>query len=360
MKIKTDPEFQALIQPLSEAELLQLEHSIQSEGCRDPLVLWKEKDILLDGHHRYEICKKHEIDFKTTAREFKDREEAKLWILENQLARRNLNKFQRCELALKFEPMLSEEARKQQGTRTDLLPEKIQSKNTLDMMAKVAGVSKTTMYKFKYIFEHQEFYRLMRKGLMTSETNISRVYNQIKKDEESKGLFWKIKPLRENAIIERMKKEGKIKEEEIRETKEKVPIIESTMKYKVIREINKTDKNVEYLTEDLDFTIDPKYQNSKHDDSSRRGFIGLHAQVVTRKDNEEREIEAWKHLLLEKEKEHKEIKYYIQIAFNVGHKKFITRLNESFENEKDAKMIADKIKGMNAKNVDVVYSEKIK
>lgn len=40
MTIKIDPEFKALIPPLSAGERQQLEANIIVEGCRDPLVLW--------------------------------------------------------------------------------------------------------------------------------------------------------------------------------------------------------------------------------------------------------------------------------------------------------------------------------
>ncbi len=88
MEIKIDPEFRSLIPKISEDELNGLEESLLNEGCRDPLVLWDE--ILLDGHNRYEICTRHEIKFKTLGKTFDNRDQAKLWIICNQLSRRNL------------------------------------------------------------------------------------------------------------------------------------------------------------------------------------------------------------------------------------------------------------------------------
>ena len=57
------PEFESLIPPLQAEERAQLEANILAEGCRDPLVLWD--DVLLDGHNRYAICRKHGIPFRT-------------------------------------------------------------------------------------------------------------------------------------------------------------------------------------------------------------------------------------------------------------------------------------------------------
>lgn len=59
--IKIDKEFAALIPALSPDELAQLERSLLAEGCRDPLIVWKEKNILLDGHNRLSICRQHDI-----------------------------------------------------------------------------------------------------------------------------------------------------------------------------------------------------------------------------------------------------------------------------------------------------------
>jgi hypothetical protein len=88
MQIKIDPEFKSLIPKISEDELKGLEQSILDEGCRDPLVLWD--DVILDGHNRFDICTRHEIPFKTIGKTFDNRDQAKLWIICNQLSRRNL------------------------------------------------------------------------------------------------------------------------------------------------------------------------------------------------------------------------------------------------------------------------------
>lgn len=89
-EIKIDKELQQLIPPLAEGELVGLEASLRAEGCRDPLIVWKGQSLLLDGHNRYAICKKHDIPYKTVEIELVDREAAKAWILAHQMNRRNL------------------------------------------------------------------------------------------------------------------------------------------------------------------------------------------------------------------------------------------------------------------------------
>ena len=107
---KIDTEFQAICPTLSDVEYGNLEESIKKEGCRDALVVWNS--ILLDGHNRYNICKEHDIEFKTTEVELADRDAAIQWIIQNALARRNLTPVQKIELAERFRNILEEQAKK--------------------------------------------------------------------------------------------------------------------------------------------------------------------------------------------------------------------------------------------------------
>lgn len=88
--LRIDPEFKALIPPVSPSEKANLEASILNEGCRAPLVVWAENKILIDGHHRYEICTTHNIPYQTVEMSFASRDAVKAWMILNQLGRRNL------------------------------------------------------------------------------------------------------------------------------------------------------------------------------------------------------------------------------------------------------------------------------
>ena len=63
MDIVINEELKAYIDPLTPEEYEALERSLLAEGCRDALVLWG--DLLVDGHNRYEICRKHGLPFQT-------------------------------------------------------------------------------------------------------------------------------------------------------------------------------------------------------------------------------------------------------------------------------------------------------
>jgi protein gp37 len=88
--LQIHPELQSLIPPLSAEELAQLERNLREEGCHDALVIWQERDILLDGHNRYTLCQQHAIPFATRPISLADLDAAKAWMLQHQLGRRNL------------------------------------------------------------------------------------------------------------------------------------------------------------------------------------------------------------------------------------------------------------------------------
>ena len=87
--LQIDSEFQNLIPPLSQEEKLQLEANLKEFGCIDPLVVWKDKSIILDGHNRYEICNRSQIPYKIVEIDMVSRDAAICWIVNNQLGRRN-------------------------------------------------------------------------------------------------------------------------------------------------------------------------------------------------------------------------------------------------------------------------------
>jgi len=88
--VHIDAEFAALVPPLTEDEQRQLEANLLADGCRDPLVVWQEQGVLLDGHNRYRICQEHRIAFDVRKVALPHRSAAKVWVIRNQLGRRNL------------------------------------------------------------------------------------------------------------------------------------------------------------------------------------------------------------------------------------------------------------------------------
>jgi len=146
-KLQIDPELRDLIPPLSSSELEKLKESLLTQGCRDRLVVWKDHNILLDGHHRYHICHEHDIHFKTEEIELSNHSDAKIWILMNQRGRRNLNESQRAMLAVTLNDIYCEQAKERMGTRTDLGQNLAQCEvgRSAEKAAKDMGVSRQTV-----------------------------------------------------------------------------------------------------------------------------------------------------------------------------------------------------------------------
>lgn len=93
--ITIDREFKNLIPAIVDEERKQLEANIvEFGGARDPLVVWRDgdRDILIDGHNRYEICTRLDLPYEVESMEFASRDEVADWIDRNQLGRRNLSR----------------------------------------------------------------------------------------------------------------------------------------------------------------------------------------------------------------------------------------------------------------------------
>lgn len=102
-------ELRNFIPPLSLDEYSQLESNILQHGCQSPIQVWqtlkknlglafeKEDDlayILVDGHNRYKICTSHNLPFEVYILSFDSQKDAKDYMINLQLGRRNLSQNQ--------------------------------------------------------------------------------------------------------------------------------------------------------------------------------------------------------------------------------------------------------------------------
>jgi hypothetical protein len=107
MDIVVNEELKAYIDPMTPEEYEALERSILAEGCRDALVVWG--NILVDGHNRYSICRKHELPYQITQNtQFRSMDDVHLWMIDQHLGRRSVSPFQRGVLALRKREILAE------------------------------------------------------------------------------------------------------------------------------------------------------------------------------------------------------------------------------------------------------------
>jgi len=174
MELTINQKFRDLIPALTADELNLLTENIKKDGVREPILIWR--NTIIDGHNRYAICQEHNIPFTTKELEFTNEDEAIVFIIKNQLGRRNLTDFNRANLALQLESIFKEKAKENQkqasfitnilrssqdgvdtaGTHKLLSPAVFSnmreaSINTEKEIAKIAGLSQDTIKKVKKI-----------------------------------------------------------------------------------------------------------------------------------------------------------------------------------------------------------------
>lgn len=186
--LQIDPEFHALISPLSKGEYDELQASLQLDGCRDALVCWN--GLILDGHNRFEICNRLNLPFQILSKNLSDRQTAKEWIITNQLGRRNITLFQRTRLVLKRDGIVKARAKERMlAGKSD--PEHFGAQGsgrTNKILARQAGTSHKTVWQVRVI--ENEASEEVKKELMEGRTTINREYRKLR----GKSVSEKIKP----------------------------------------------------------------------------------------------------------------------------------------------------------------------
>ena len=160
------------------SELEMLEGSLDEDGVLNPLVVWKGRNVLVDGYYRYMYCHEKGIPFDIIEKEFADETEAVLWVVRQQLGRRNLTAFQKCEMVLPLEAEIAAEAKKRQGRRSDLRGKPTERPiDTRKTLADMAGVGTGTLRYAKYILQNGDKETLRR--VRTGELSIYGAYRSL-------------------------------------------------------------------------------------------------------------------------------------------------------------------------------------
>lgn len=188
--------FKDLIPPLSFEELNILEQSILDHGITDPIQTWN--GYIIDGHNRYNISKKHNITFQVKELEFNSEEDAKIYIINKQLGRRNINSFVKLELSEKLRDELKKKGKENQGYESkssfaingkteikdnnqeglDFIFPKVDSRKEI---VKITGTSNGIVSQFDKIKKVID--EPTKEKLRNNETTIGKVYKEIKNKE---------------------------------------------------------------------------------------------------------------------------------------------------------------------------------
>ena len=246
-----DPEFEKLLPPQTPEEYRILEENILYDGCREKLIVWKETGILLDGHNRYKICKEHEISYEVHHKLFSDRNEAKLWMLQNQYARRNMNGFQRVEHALHFKDHFAKEAEKNQKAGVNQNSDK--GVNTLKELARVAGVSHDTVYRIERILKKAttEDIEALRRG----DTSVNKVFEGLDKPKKNTSKKQQGKKKSESGKGKTLSKTFGTKLNKVRDS---LGAFEQSLKGKERSTIKSAIKTLEVLIKEVENKFSPK------------------------------------------------------------------------------------------------------
>lgn len=154
--IRIIPELKAFIRPLTEEQSVQLEQNIIKHGCQDALILWETTEadagvgeseqtiyVLVDGHNRFEICKRNKLDFKISLKTFETLQNVKDYMIDLQIGRRNLTLEQEAYYrGLKYNSM--------KGSRGEVLKnqvagKEVEVKNVAEDLADKFNVSVRTV-----------------------------------------------------------------------------------------------------------------------------------------------------------------------------------------------------------------------
>lgn len=180
MELKILDDFKYLIKPLPKEQRDSLRDNIKKYGLREPLVVWREKNILVDGHNRYDICQELGIKPEITHYSFSDENEAKMFIIENQIIRRNLQPYEKIEVYLKVKDALQALGAQAKKTRG-----KQKKHNTLLILAEKTGYSHDTVHKALYIAANAD--EDTKNSLRDGKATINQIYSRLR-DKTRGGL----------------------------------------------------------------------------------------------------------------------------------------------------------------------------
>lgn len=198
-KLEIKEEFKKLIPALTQEEFKQLEENCLAEGIREAIITWN--GFIIDGHNRYEIANKWNLDFQTKSKHFESEEAVKEWMILNQFGRRNLSNYQRSVLALELESLFSEKA-KERMLSGKPVPKSEQGR-TIEKISDVANVGKDTIAKVKVIQEKAP--EEVKAKLQTGEVSINQAYKEIKKEEKKEEIEKRREEIRESLVLYELK-----------------------------------------------------------------------------------------------------------------------------------------------------------
>ena len=182
-------EFKKLIPALTAEEFNQLEQNCLDEGIREKIITWN--GFIIDGHNRYEIATRWNLEYETEAKRFKDENEVKLWMIDNQNGRRNLTDGWKYKLQqIKKEILLLKGKEKYEDTvgrpskekSLSIVDNDLPKHNTREIIAKTLNWSTGKVAMADIVFKKAT--PELEEKVLNNEITINQAYQDIKKEEK--------------------------------------------------------------------------------------------------------------------------------------------------------------------------------
>src|SRR5215207_10752144 len=191
MNITINQEYARLVPEISAEEYDALKQSIKENGLYVPIIV-NQNGILLDGHHRYKACQELGITPSQVVRKFADELDEKLFVIDCNLTRRQLNNFQRTELALKSKPILEKIAKRNESLGGKGVEIQTPLGRVDQEIGKRAGVGKDTVRKVEKILENEKSITdKIKEDLRLGKVSINEAYKIVELDQECQSFYQK-------------------------------------------------------------------------------------------------------------------------------------------------------------------------
>ena len=153
-------EFKNVIPELTSEEYQKLEESILNNGYMysNPIIVWN--GYIVDGHNRYEICRKFNIEFnyiELDQDKYIEKIDVIKYIIDVHICRRNLSKAQKISIVYKYKDSISDwnKERMRDGGRGIKSEYNNKETTTRVQLAKLSGVSAGTIGYYEAVLKSQ-------------------------------------------------------------------------------------------------------------------------------------------------------------------------------------------------------------
>jgi hypothetical protein len=188
-----DPELECLLRPLNEDESNKLTASILRGWTDESIKVWLGHNLLIDGHNRFKVWQtdlNSDPDNAPNIVElpFESIEDVKVWMVDNQLQRRNLNPAEVIQLMLLQSGELQKIAKRNLSAggqeKKPLL--NLAKADVAEDIAKKSGISRANVVKVKKVLDKGT--PQLQQKMLAGDVSIHAAHNEVKQAEQQKTL----------------------------------------------------------------------------------------------------------------------------------------------------------------------------